>query len=341
MRVTLHDAAGHRGRGEALGVDYAGETPESLVAELEALVARSPRQRPGHTMRSQPAFPRDRQELLTLLPAGGARNALDAALWDLEAKATGVPAWRRAADERRAAGESAVGGLRAGSERPAPAADAAWAPAEPGSLTTAYTLSLGDAADVRRAAREYRDYPVLKLKVDATRHLDLIAAVRAEAPSTPLIVDANGSWSLELLEALAPRLAEAGVSVLEQPLAAGADAGLAGRRFAVPIAADESCTDRASVPALAGRYQILNIKLDKSGGLTEALALAGEAKARGFGLMVGNMCGSSLAMAPACILALQCDYIDLDGPLLQIDDTEPAIEYVNGRMTFPSAALWG
>jgi L-alanine-DL-glutamate epimerase-like enolase superfamily enzyme len=320
VRVTLHDAAGHRGRGEALGVDYAGETPESLVAELEALVARSPRQRPGHTMRSQPAFPRNRQELLTLLPAGGARNALDAALWDLEAKATGVPAWRRAADERRAADG---------------------APAEPGSLTTAYTLSLGDAADVRRAAREYRDYPVLKLKVDATRHLDLIAAVRAEAPSTPLIVDANGSWSLELLEALAPRLAEAGVSVLEQPLAAGADAGLAGRRFAVPIAADESCTDRASMPALAGRYQILNIKLDKSGGLTEALALAGEAKARGFGLMVGNMCGSSLAMAPACILALQCDYIDLDGPLLQIDDTEPAIEYVNGRMTFPSAALWG
>jgi len=300
LRVTLEDGAGFRGRGEAVGVDYAGETPETLRLQLEALRGRL-----------EAADSLDRRDLLEWLPPGGARNALDAAMWDLEAKRHGRSAWQQAGVSR------------------------------PARLATAFTIGIADVGTVRVAAREHRAYPLLKLKVNASRHVELVDAVRAEAPDVPLIVDANGSWSPEQLDALAPRLAERGVALLEQPLAPERDAALEGRRFAVPLAADESFTDRRSLSRVANRYQYFNLKLDKTGGLTEALAAAAAVRAFGGRLMVGNMCGSSLAMAPATVLAPACDYVDLDGPLLQVDDVEHALRFVDGWFAPPEPALWG
>lgn len=299
LRVTVRGADGHRGRGEALGVDYAGETAASMRDQLLEL-------RAGRGL--DPRL--DREGLYDLLPAGGARNALDAALWDLEAKRSGIPAWRRAG-------------------------------VTPRPVTTAVTISLDDASAVERAARALGRQPVIKIKVDATRHLELVAAVRRQAPAAALIVDANEAWSVDLLGRLAPDLAALGVALIEQPLPAGRDSELRGATFAVALAADESCTDRTSLDAIAGCYQVLNIKLDKTGGLTEALALARDARARGYRLMVGNMCGSSLAMAPAMLLAVDCEFVDLDGPLLQLDDVPAPIEFNDGRMSFPTPALWG
>jgi L-alanine-DL-glutamate epimerase-like enolase superfamily enzyme len=300
LQIELVDCCGHRGRGEAVGIDYAGETPASMTGELEALRA---------WIESQESI--DRVDLPARLPAGGARNALDAALWDLEAKHTGVSAWDR----------SAIG--------------------RPGRIATAFTIGLAPVAAVRSEARRRRHYPLLKLKVDATRHLELVDAVRAEAPGVALIVDANGSWTPALLDELAPRLAARGVALLEQPLAPDADDVLAGRRFALPLAADESFTDRRSVRRLADRYQYFNLKLDKTGGLTEALATAAAVEAHGGRLMVGNMCGSSLAMAPAVLLAPRCQYVDLDGPLLQVEDVACPLEYQDGWLAPPAPALWG
>lgn len=250
-------------------------------------------------------------ELLDLLPAGGARNALDCALWDLRAKQTGVPVWQAA-------------GLP---------------PLQP--VTTASTIGLGDEATTRRKARAARNYPLLKLKVNAHRHLDVVRMVRKEHPGARLVVDANQSWSLELLKDLLPSLAQAGVEMVEQPLAKGMDALLDGFRSQIPLAADESCTDRTSLAQLIGRYQFINIKLDKCGGLTEGLELAAEGSRHGMGLMVGNMCGTSLAMAPAFLLAQICRYVDLDGPLLQRFDRASPLEYQNGVIQPPKAALWG
>jgi L-alanine-DL-glutamate epimerase-like enolase superfamily enzyme len=240
-----------------------------------------------------------------------ARNALDCALWDLRAKQSGVPVWQ-------AAGLPAL---------------------QP--VTTAFTIGLGDEATTRRKARAARHFPLLKLKVDAQRHLDVVRWVREEHPGARLVVDANQGWSPALLRELLPALAAARVELVEQPLARGQDAALDGLQPLIPLAADESCTDRASLPALVGRYQFVNIKLDKCGGLTEALALAAEARRLGLGLMVGNMCGTSLAMAPAFLLAQSCTYVDLDGPLLQQQDRALPLQYDRGVIQPPSPALWG
>jgi L-alanine-DL-glutamate epimerase-like enolase superfamily enzyme len=298
LLLSLHDGQGHSGYAEAAGVDYAGETPASMARQINDL-------RPALHDKLSGA------ELLKLLPAGGARNALDCALWDLRAKQGGVPVWQ-------AAGLPAL--------RP---------------VTTAFTLGLGMEADTRRKAREARAYPLLKLKVDARRHLDVVRLVREEHPQARLVVDANQSWSLGLLQDLLPELAALGVELVEQPLAKGQDALLDGWTPALPLAADESCTDRSSLDQLVGRYQFINIKLDKCGGLTEALALADAAQQSGLGLMVGNMCGSSLAMAPAFLLAQRCQYVDLDGPLLQKLDHAFPMVYRNGVIEAPQAALWG
>jgi L-Ala-D/L-Glu epimerase len=300
LRVEVFDDRGHRGRGEAVGVDYAGETPGSMARQLEVL---------RNWIESQADI--DCSLLRDLLPAGGARNALDAALWDLEAKRSGINAWARA-------------GLP-----------------QPRRIATAYTIGLADIETIREEARRRRRYPLLKLKVDALRHLELVDAVQACAPGVPLIVDANGSWNPALLDRLAPELASRGVVLLEQPLAPADDAVLAGRKFAVPLAADESFTDRGSVERLVDRYQYFNIKLDKTGGLSEALATAAAVRAHGARLMVGNMCGSSLAMAPATVLAPLCDYVDLDGPLLQSADTDHPLRFDEGWMSPPEPALWG
>lgn len=298
LLVTLRDAQGRCGQAEAAGVDYDGETPHSLQAQIEAVQGRLHDDVSG-------------QELLALLPAGGARNALDCALWDLRAKQSGVSVWQ-------AAGCTP------------------WH-----SIATAYTLGLGDEATTRRKAREARGYPLLKLKVDAQRHLDVVRWVREEHPSARIVVDANQAWSVAQLKDLLPTLAEVGVELVEQPLARGQDADLLGFDSPIPLAADESCTDRSSLAHLLGRYQYINIKLDKCGGLTEALALAAQAREMGFGLMVGNMCGTSLAMAPAFLLAQQCRYVDLDGPLLQTEDRLHALHYQGAEIAPPSPALWG
>jgi L-Ala-D/L-Glu epimerase len=251
------------------------------------------------------------QELLELLPAGGARNAIDCALWDLRAKEAGRTVWQLAGQP------------------------------EPQPVTTAFTIGLGDAPEVQRKARQARDYPLLKLKVDAERHVDLVRVVREAHPVARLIVDANQSWTRALLEQLLPELHSQGVELVEQPVRRGEDATLDGLVSPVPLAADESCTDRSSLAALAGRYQCVNIKLDKCGGLTEALAMCAEARRLGLGLMVGNMCGTSLAMAPGFLLAQQCIVADLDGPLLQRLDRSDPIRFDRGLMHAPSAALWG
>jgi len=298
VHVTLRDGTGHAGHGEAAGIDYDGETPESMQAQVEAVAER---------VAARP----DRAALADWLPHGGARNALDCALWDLAAKQRGVPAWRSA-------------GLDG------------WQP-----LVTAYTIGLCDEDELRRRARAMRDWPLLKLKADAERHLDIVRLVREECPTARLLVDANQAWTRGQLDTLAPALAALGVELIEQPLARGAEHELAGYRGPVPLAADESCMDRRSLPALVGRYQCVNIKLDKTGGLSEALALAHEARRLGFKLMVGNMCGSSLAMAPAFLVAQACDWVDLDGPMLQREDRAAPMRYADGLVHPPAPALWG
>lgn len=298
LHVELRDARGRRGAAEAAGVDYDGETPESLARQLDT-VAGDLRDDVSGT------------DLLRLLPPGGARNALDCALWDLRAKQAGRPVWQLA-------------GLRG------------MAP-----VLSDYTIGLGDEAATRRKARDAREYRLLKLKVDADRHVHQVRMVKEEHPGARVIVDANQAWNRELLERLLPALRELGVELIEQPVPRGEDGSLDGLVSPIPLAADESCTDRGSLAALAGRYRYVNIKLDKCGGLTEALAIVPRARALGLGLMVGNMCGTSLAMAPAFLLAQHCEYVDLDGPLLQVRDREPAMVYRRGRVEPPLPALWG
>ncbi len=304
--VTLTDRAGHVGRAEAAGVDYDGETPAMLVAQVEAALP-ALRDAMGDDLVTASTL----ATLQTLMPPGGARNALDCALWDLRAKQSGIPAWQAAG----------LPPLRA--------------------LTTVYTLGLGSEEDTRRKARDARHYPLLKLKCDAERHVDVVRWVREEHPQARIAVDANQSWTRELLERNLPLLAALGVEMVEQPVRRGEDAQLAGLRSVLPLAADESCTDRASLATLSAYYQYINIKLDKCGGLTEAMALGDAAIALGMQLMVGNMCGTSLGMAPAFLVGQRCGYVDLDGPLLQTADRADAMVCVNGVMQPPVPALWG
>lgn len=298
ITVTLTDSDGHTGRAEAAGVDYDGETPTLMRAQIDAVAAQLHDDLSG-------------TDLLDLMPAGGARNAVDCALWDLRAKQRGVRVWTSA-------------------DLPAP---------KP--VITAVTIGLGSPEDVRRRARSARGLPLIKLKVDARRHLELVRIVREELPDARLLIDANQSWTVSLLTDLLTDLIASGVELIEQPLPRGEDEALASLHSAIPICADESCTDRSSLPALQGRYQVVNIKLDKCGGFTEALALANEARAHGFDLMVGNMCGTSLGMAPAFLVAQLARWADLDGPLLQVGDRTHAMSFSQGVVQPPQPALWG
>jgi L-alanine-DL-glutamate epimerase-like enolase superfamily enzyme len=254
---------------------------------------------------------RDRAGLVRQMPAGAARNALDCALWDWEAKRNGRSA-------------ASLAGL--GSPQP---------------LTTAFTISL-DAPETMaaRAAAAARTMPLLKLKLGSLGDEARLRAVRAACPDARLIVDANEAWTEELLPSLMAAAAEVGVEVIEQPLPAGRDMALAGPR-PVPVCADESLHDRAGLDALAGRYDAVNIKLDKAGGLTEALALAEAARARGLRIMVGCMVSTSLAMAPAVLLAQGADWVDLDGPLLLARDRAPGLRYEGALVHPPAPELWG
>ncbi len=298
LSVTENDGRVATGRGECVPYARYGETVDGVIAAIEGL---RPRVEDGL----------DRIGLQELLPPGAARNALDCAFWDLEAKRAGQPVWR-------------LCGL---------------SPLEP--VTTAYTLSLDTPEAMGRAAAAQAARPLLKLKLAGPDDLARVEAVRANAPQTRLIVDANEGWSLDDYVALAPKLAMLGVVLIEQPLPAGEDAPLAGVPRPVPVCADESCHATESLAALAGRYDAVNIKLDKTGGLTEALALKQAALAQGYQIMVGCMVGTSLAMAPAILLAQGAAFVDLDGPLLLKADRPEGLRYQGSSLHPPEPALWG
>ena len=293
LTVTA-EADGHRGWGECVPYARYGETPESVSAQIAALPE-------GLT----------RAGLQDALAPGAARNAVDCALWDLEAKAAGKRAW-----------------------------DMAGLPA-PGPVTTAYTLSLGEPEAMRAAAAKAAHRPLLKIKLGGEGDMARLEAVRDGAPRSRIIVDANEGWTAEVYSELAPHLLRLGVEMVEQPLPAGDDEMLAGIERPLPVCADESCHDRASLAALKGKYDMVNIKLDKTGGLTEALALREAARAEGYRIMIGCMVGSSLAMAPAVLLAQGAEVVDLDGPLLLAEDREPPLRYDGGEVYPPERELWG
>ncbi|RMF41589.1 MAG: dipeptide epimerase [Alphaproteobacteria bacterium] len=293
LTVTV-ERDGVTGRAECVPYARYGESLDSVTAQIEGLPAEF-----------------DRAALQGLLPAGAARNAVDCALWDWEAKAEGRPAWQLA-------------GLAA-----------------PEPVTTAFTLSLDSPDAMRAKAAENRHRPLLKIKLGGAGDLDRLRAVREGAPGAQIIVDANESWTPGILMRMAEELPEIGVAMIEQPLPAGEDAFLREAPKPIPLCADESCHDRASLPDLAGKYDMINIKLDKTGGLTEALALRAAAEAAGFGIMVGCMLGSSLAMAPALLVAQGARVVDLDGPLLLARDRAHALRYEQSLVHPAERALWG
>ena len=291
-------AEGVVGRGECRPYPRYGESVEGVIAAIEAV-------------RDRLAGGLDRVGLQDLLRAGAARNALDCAFWDLEAKRAGHPVWQLL-----------------GLSRPEP-------------LITAYSLSLDSAENMGRAAAREARRPLLKLKLDGEGDLERVAAVRENAPQARLLVDANEAWTVAGYAELAPQLAVLGVEMIEQPLHASRDQALARMTRPVPLCADESCHDAATLEALVGRYDIVNIKLDKTGGLTEALKVKAAAEALGFGVMVGCMMGASLAMAPAMLVAQGARYVDLDGPLWLKRDWPHGLRY-DGSLVHPAAPeLWG
>ena len=263
------------------------------------------------TMRPQLQQGLDRAGLQHAMPAGAARNALDCALWDLAAKRAGRPVYELA-------------GLPA-----------------PGPVTTAYTISLAEPALMAQAAERAAHRTLLKVKLGAAGDPARISAVRAAAPKATLIVDANEGWDEDNLAANLDACAQAGVALVEQPLPDGRDDVLARMKRPLPICADESVHDRASLSALAGKYDAINIKLDKAGGLTEALAMLAEAEQRNFTIMIGCMVATSLAMAPAVLLAQRARFVDLDGPLLLSKDRPDGLRYADSLIYPPSPALWG
>ena len=305
--VTLTDADGRVGRGEAAGVDYDGETIALLRAQIEAV--RPAIEQGIGTGGGRAAL--DFASLSTLLPAGGARNAVDCALWDLSAKQRRTSAWQLA-------------GM-----------------ADPRPLTTSMTLGIDTDEAVAAGARRYANWPLIKVKVDGERHVDAIRLVRAACPAAGLIVDPNQAWSCDLLNRLAPELKSLGVVLIEQPVPRGEDETLRGYQGSIRLAADESVADRAGLPAVKDLYRVVNVKLDKTGGLTEALALARDARALGLQVMVGCMAGTSLAMAPGMVVGQMAEFVDLDGPLLHCEDREHGIAYDRGLMRLPSPLLWG
>jgi L-alanine-DL-glutamate epimerase-like enolase superfamily enzyme len=296
--TTLSDGA-HRGRGEASGVYYLKDTAQSVVAAIES--ARAAVERGV-----------DRAGLQTLLPPGGARNALDCALWELDARRSGMPAWQLA-----------------GLPPPRP-------------LLTTFTLGAEDPAVMAADACKYAQARALKLKLTGVLELDIarVRAVRAARPGVWIGVDANQGYSIDALPLLIDALVTENVSLLEQPLKRGREADLDGFRSKVPIAADESALSMGDLRGLAGRFDVVNIKLDKCGGLTEGLAMAHEARRLGLKVMVGNMVGTSLAMAPAFVLGQLCDVVDLDGPIFLAHDRTPSISYTDGY-AWSGDEVWG
>ncbi len=293
LTVRVQDGD-HQGWGECVPYARYGETLESVEDQIAGL--------PG-------AF--DRDGVMDLLPAGAARNAVDCALWDMEAKRAGKRVWQLA-------------GLAA-----------------PGPEITAYTLSLDTPEKMRAQAEKNAYRPLLKIKLGTPDDMARLEAVRAGAPDARIIVDANEGWSAAVYTDLAPHLVRLGVALVEQPLPAGEDDALIGMARPVPVCADESCHDRGSLAGLKGKYDVVNIKLDKTGGLSEALRLREAAQAEGYGVMVGCMVGSSLAMAPAVLVAQGVGVVDLDGPLLLAEDRENPLKFDTMGVHPSDATLWG
>ena len=295
--VTLREG-GRIGRGEAQGVYYKHDNPPEMLAQVEAL-----RDRIEHGI--------TRADLLDCLPPGGARNALDSALWDLDASRRGQPVWQLA-----------------GIDPPHP-------------LLTTFTIGADEPASMADHARTFSHARALKLKLtDDDQNAGRVRAVRAARPDVWIMVDANQGLTRDSLARLLPTLQECRIALIEQPFPIGKEGWLDGMARPIPIAADESVQDHADLARLAGRVDTINIKLDKCGGLTEALEMASQARAMGFDLMVGNMSGSSLAMAPAFVLGQQCAVVDLDGPLYLREDCSPGAHYQDGTIWCPGE-LWG
>lgn len=289
---------GHVGHGEALGVYYHQDTPAGMLRQVEAL-------------REVIEGGVTREQLLALLPAGGARNAIDCALWDLEAKRRGEPVWKLA-------------GL---------------APPQP--LLTTFTVGAEEPEVMAARARAFTQAKALKLKLtDDERNGERVRAVRAACPDAWMMVDANQGFTPDSLRALMPALMDSRVAVVEQPFPVGREAWLDEVSSPIPLAADESVQDHHDLPGLVGRVQVINIKLDKCGGLTEALLLARQARELGFALMVGNMGGTSWSMGPGFVVGALCKVVDLDGPLFLTTDRSPAVRYEEGRIWCPDE-VWG
>ncbi|HZH27753.1 MAG TPA: N-acetyl-D-Glu racemase DgcA [Azospirillaceae bacterium] len=286
------------GRGECTPYKRYGETRDGVIADIQAMAGAL-----GEGM--------TRQELQTAMKAGAARNAVDCALWDLEAKRAGKRVWELA-------------GLPA-----------------PKPVTTVFTISLDDTDKMGAQARENAHRPLLKLKLTGDGDLERVQAVRRNAPDSRIVVDANEGWSVEHLERYAQAFADLGVEMIEQPLHADRDEAVGTFRSPLPIGADESCHTSADVPRLKRLYQVANIKLDKTGGLTEALKLKAAAEAAGMRIMVGCMVATSLSMAPALLVAQGVDFVDVDGPLWMARDREPGLRYEGSLVHPPEAALWG
>jgi len=295
--LELHDGQ-HSGRAECVPYARYGESIESVRAEIEA----GCRGLHGSEARAE----------AHAMPAGAARNAIDCALWELEAKRAGKPVWQCAGLGRA-----------------------------PEPVYTMRTVSVGSVDEMRTAALGFDGSQVIKVKVDGGQDLERIEAVHQAVPTARLVVDANEAWSIEQLAAWLPRLPELGVSVLEQPLHAGRDSALEGLPREVLLCADESFHDRQSFSSIAGRYDMVNIKLDKAGGLSEAIYCMRLAQSSGFQVMLGCMVSTSLAIAPALLLASDAEYVDLDGPLLLETDREGALHDRASGLLRPSPSIWG
>jgi L-alanine-DL-glutamate epimerase-like enolase superfamily enzyme len=287
---------GVAGRGEATGIYYLGETGASMLAQAVSV---------RHAL--ERGIGRD--ELRRLLPAGGARNAIDCALWDLQAKLENRSIWE-------------LTGI------------------EPGEIRSAHTIGIGTPAQMANTAKTL-DSNLIKIKLNAIAPLERVTAVRKARPDAEIVVDINQGWTFEQLVDLAPRFGELGVAMIEQPLPRGGDEVLENYASPVALCADESCLDLGEFEQAARRYQMINIKLDKAGGLTEALELARMAQSRNIDLMVGNMGGTSLAMAPGFVVAQLCRFVDLDGALFLKRDRKNPMTYAGGLVSPPSAELWG
>jgi L-alanine-DL-glutamate epimerase-like enolase superfamily enzyme len=295
--VEIHEG-GFTGRGECVPYPRYNETVDGVKIEIEAF---------------SPSLERglDRAGLACAMPAGAARNALDNALWDLEAKVTGLRVWE-------------IAGIAA-----------------PEPSMTAETIGLGSVQEMATAAKRLSKAPLIKVKLDAELITERMQAIHDNAPNARLIIDPNEGWTFDQLKAVAPALVKMGVEMIEQPLPADDDEGLWEYDSPITLCADESCHTKDDLQSLVGKYQMVNIKLDKTGGLTEALELAKSAEIRNLGVMIGCMVGTSLAMAPAMLLASVAEFVDLDGPLLLKKDRELGLKFENGLVHPPKAQLWG